>query len=103
MTVADMDIEVSEGDKKIGSIRGCMGGGTEVNIGGKFGEHHGYFVQSLALWNAVVEAHEQRSATDKLIDAVRAWANSDCGAKAADQVLARLAEYDDAALKAGGA
>ncbi len=35
-----------------------------------------------------------------LIEAVRAWANSDCGAMQAERVLKLLAEYDDANLKA---
>jgi hypothetical protein len=35
-----------------------------------------------------------RRTTQALVDAVRAWANSDCGATEAEAVLAALARYD---------
>jgi len=34
-----------------------------------------------------------------LIEAVRSWANADCGAKEADEVLACLARFDDLRAK----
>jgi hypothetical protein len=54
MTFSDVGCEISQGDKKLGSIRGCIGGLAEINIDG-----YTYYLDNLTLWHAVAAAHEK--------------------------------------------
>jgi hypothetical protein len=48
---------------------------------------------------ALGQAESIAAARFGLIEAVRSWANADCGAKEADEVLACLARFDDLRAK----
>lgn len=54
MTFGDTNAEVTLGDKKLGSISACLGGGVEVRIDG-----YTYFIGYTALWDAVASAHKE--------------------------------------------
>ena len=45
------------------------------------------------------EARVERDAAILVVDAVRAWAQAECGATEAEVVLAKLAAYDDARVR----
>ena len=61
MTFVDMTAEVKAGQKRIGDMRGCIGGGVEVHIETD-DENHAfiYYLSPRAIWEAVRAAHVQR-------------------------------------------
>jgi len=54
MTFVDTSADVTEGDKKLGHIRACLGGGIEVHL-----DDTTYYIGYEALWMAVSNAHER--------------------------------------------
>jgi hypothetical protein len=54
MTLSTVGGEFEQGGKNVGNIRGCIGGGLEINIDG-----YSYYLGVMPLWNAVSAAHER--------------------------------------------
>jgi hypothetical protein len=54
VSFADTSADVCQGDKKLGHVRACLGGGIEIQL-----DETTYFIGYLALWDAVSNAHKK--------------------------------------------